>query len=65
MEFLSAYLPACWDILVESSVYVLLGFFFVGFFKAFVSEAFIRRHLGRSSAGDVVKAALIGAPVPL
>ena len=54
-----------WHVLVEASPYVLLGFFFAGLLKAYVSDGFMARHLGGTSFFSVVKAAVIGAPLPL
>jgi hypothetical protein len=54
-----------WRVLVESSPYVIFGFFVAGLLKAFVSDSFMARHLGKRSVGSVVKAAIIGVPLPL
>lgn len=54
-----------WQVLVESAPYVVFGFFVAGLLKAFVPDAFMARHLGKSSVGSVVKAAVIGVPLPL
>ncbi|MUM76853.1 SO_0444 family Cu/Zn efflux transporter [Pseudodesulfovibrio sp. F-1] len=56
---------ASWHVLEESAPYVLLGFFVAGLLKAFVPDAFMARHLGGRSFGSVVKAAVIGVPLPL
>lgn len=56
---------ASWHVLEESAPYVLLGFFVAGLLKAFVSDSFMARHLGGPSFGSVVKAAVIGVPLPL
>lgn len=55
----------CWQILLESAPYVLLGFFATGLLKALVPEEAIVRHLGKSSTGSVLKASLFGVPLPL
>lgn len=62
---MSAYLLACWDILVDSSVWMLMGFFMAGLLRAFVPEDLVARHLGGKSASSVFKAALFGVPLPL
>ncbi len=53
------------DTLVESSFYLLIGFFFAGIVKAFVRTESIVRHIGKPNMISVVKAALIGTPLPL
>jgi len=55
----------CWDILVDSSIWMLLGFFMAGLLRAFVPSDLVARHLGRNQSGNVFKAALFGVPLPL
>ncbi len=64
-DLLMNILKACWQILLEASPYVLFGFFAAGLLKALVPEDLVARHLGKSSAGSVLKAALFGIPLPL
>jgi hypothetical protein len=54
-----------WIVLLESAPYMLLGFFAAGLIKAFLPDDFITRHLGAGKRGAVVKAAIVGAPIPL
>lgn len=54
-----------WIILEESAVYMLFGFAMAGLLKAFLPDDFISRHLGRGNVKSVVKAALLGLPLPL
>lgn len=54
-----------WNVLVEAGPYVLFGFFVAGLLKAFVPDSFMAKHLGGESFGAVVKAAVIGVPLPL
>ena len=54
-----------WHVLVEASPYVLVGFFVAGLLKGFVPDSAMARHLGKDSIGSVVKAAVIGVPLPL
>ncbi|MDE6018534.1 MAG: permease [Muribaculaceae bacterium] len=49
----------------EMSPYILLGFLIAGLLHAFVSRETFARHLSGRSLGTVVKAALIGVPLPL
>lgn len=55
----------CWGLLVESAPFVLLGFLAAGLLKGWLPEDLVRRHLGRNSAGSVLKASLFGVPLPL
>jgi uncharacterized membrane protein YraQ (UPF0718 family) len=56
---------ACWQILAEASPYVLFGFFAAGLLKALLPQDAVARHLGRRSVGAVLKASLLGIPLPL
>lgn len=49
----------------EMSPYILLGFFIAGLMHAFVSRPLMSRHLAGSGWRAVIKAALIGVPLPL
>ncbi len=65
IDMFAGILVACWDILVDSAPYVLFGFLAAGLLKALVPEEAVIRHLGKSSAGSVLKASLFGIPLPL
>jgi hypothetical protein len=65
MQALISYPLACWTILVQIAPALLLGFVAAGIISAFLSEAFVKRHLGGGGLWPVVKAALIGVPMPL
>jgi uncharacterized protein len=54
-----------WEILLDASVYVLFGLLVGGLLKVFLSPGLVARHLGKEGAGTVVKAALIGIPLPV
>jgi uncharacterized membrane protein YraQ (UPF0718 family) len=58
-------LHACWDILVDSSFWMLFGFFMAGLLRAFVPSDLVARHLGKNQSGNIFKAALFGVPLPL
>ncbi len=51
--------------LAEMSPYLLLGFLIAGVLYAFVPGDFYRSHLSRPGVWSVIKAALIGVPLPL
>lgn len=52
-------------IFYESSIYVLIGLAFAGILHEFIPLNFVAKHLGSSSIGSIVRAALFGAPLPL
>lgn len=49
----------------EMSPYILLGFFIAGIFHAFIPQKTFARHLSGTGWRPVVKAAMIGVPLPL
>ena len=65
IDIITNVLLESWHVLMEAAPYVLFGFFVAGLLKAFVSDSFMARHLGKKSVGSVFKAAVIGVPLPL
>ena len=61
MEFIYSLI----NMIAEMAPYLLLGFLVAGVLYAFVPGKFYRNHLSRPGAWAVVKAALIGVPLPL
>ena len=58
-------LGQCWAIFVEAAPFVLFGFFAAGVLRALLPEEAVARHLGGQGAGPVLKASLVGIPLPL
>ena len=52
-------------LLSEMAPYLLFGFFFAGILHIFFSTETIARHLGKSDMGSVIKASVLGIPLPL
>lgn len=61
MEFIYSLI----NMLAEMAPYLLLGFGIAGILYAFVPSSFYRKHLSRPGMLSVIKAALIGVPLPL
>jgi uncharacterized protein len=55
----------CWMVLGEMAPYLLFGFLMAGLLSIFVSPEWVERNLGRGGFGPVLKATLIGIPMPL
>lgn len=53
------------ELFIESAPWLILGFLVAGIMKVLVPQELLARHLGKSGVGGVVKAALLGAPLPL
>lgn len=54
-----------WNILLESSVYILLGITIAGLLRLILNPNTVLKHLGRGRYSSVVKAAVLGVPLPL
>lgn len=65
MEFVLTMLKESWRLLMESSVYVLFGIVVAGLMKMFLSPGTVARHLGKGRVLPVLKAAMLGVPMPL
>ncbi len=53
------------ELVNQMSPYILLGFLLAGLMHAFVPNDLYRRHLGHRSVGSIIKATLLGVPLPL
>ena len=56
---------ASWHLLLESSVYIIFGLLVSGLLRVFLSPNTVARQLGRGRIRSVIKAALLGIPIPL
>ncbi|MDJ0721894.1 MAG: hypothetical protein QNJ04_09695 [Desulfobacterales bacterium] len=54
-----------WRVLLEASIFILVGLTAAGLIRVFLSADVIARHLGRGRFMPVLKAALLGVPLPL
>ncbi len=54
-----------WNILLESSAFILLGLIVSGLLRVFLNPGSVSRHLGQGRFKSVLKASLMGIPIPL
>lgn len=54
-----------WNTMAEMAPWLLFGFLAAGVLSVFFSPRWIERHLGGRGAGPVLKASLLGVPLPL
>ena len=54
-----------WHILLDASIFVLFGLLVAGLLRVFLQPAGVARHLGNGRILPVIKAALLGIPLPL
>jgi len=59
------YFQNLWMVLEELSFWLLFGCFVSGLMHVLISQDWLRRHLGGSGFGSVVKAVFVGVPMPL
>ncbi len=65
MQFLIHFLQSFWQTTGEMAPYLLFGFFATAISVLIVRPDFIERHLGQGSKFSILKAAMIGVPLPL
>ncbi len=65
MSLLLSIASSCWQMLAEAAPYTLFGFFAAGLLKGAFSDDLVARHLGGSSLSSVLKASVLGIPLPL
>jgi uncharacterized membrane protein YraQ (UPF0718 family) len=54
-----------WNILLESSIFILFGLIVSGLLRVFLNPGAVSRHLGQGRFRSVFKASLMGIPIPL
>lgn len=64
-NLIRAVFEATWLLLLDSSVYILFGILVAGLLKVFMNPETVLKHLGSGRFSSVIKAALIGVPLPL
>jgi len=65
MEFILRVLTESWKLFLDSSVYIIFGMVVGGLIKVFFRPAAVAAQLGRGRFYPVLKAALLGIPLPL
>lgn len=58
-------IEAAWALFISMAPYLLLGFLAAGLLHGFVPLSFLTRHLGGEGPLAVIKAAILGVPLPL
>lgn len=65
MNLLLNILLQSWNILLESSVFIIFGLLVSGLLRVFLNPGVVSRHLGKGRFKSVFKASLMGIPIPL
>ncbi len=64
-NFMAAVLYESWQLFLQSAPYMLFGLLIGGLLKVFLSADYVAKHLGRGRFSSVVKASVLGIPIPL
>lgn len=65
IDIISGIVRESWHLLNDSSLFILFGLFMAGVLKVFMPDDFVGRHLGTDDFVSVIKASLLGVPLPL
>lgn len=65
LEFFQQLTLETWHIFTDAAPYVIFGFLAAGLIKAVLPEEAVAKHLGGRSTAAVLKASLLGIPLPL
>ena len=65
MNLIFSVFHEAWNLLLESSVYIIFGLVVSGLLRVFLNPNSVSHHFGQGRFLSVLKAALIGIPIPL
>lgn len=65
MAFLTDWIQQIWQVFLEAGPWLVAGFLVAGVIHVLVPVDKVTRHLGKPGLGGILKAALVGAPLPL
>ena len=65
MEIIILYFENFFELLNAMAIYILIGIIFAGVLKQIIPDDFVSKHLGDGNFSSVLKASLLGIPMPL
>jgi uncharacterized membrane protein YraQ (UPF0718 family) len=65
LRFLTEFAYNTWDLVAEMAPYLLFGFAVAGALHVLIRKDFVQRWLGKPGLGGVIKASVLGVPMPL
>lgn len=65
IDFMARVTSSTLDLFLDASPYILLGILVAGLLRMFLSTEYVAGHLGRGRILPVIKAAILGIPIPL
>jgi uncharacterized membrane protein YraQ (UPF0718 family) len=65
MNIILGILNETWYLFLESSLYIIFGLTISGLLRTFLNPSSVAHHLGKGRITSVIKASLLGIPIPL
>lgn len=65
MQAITRYFEALWEVTLEAAPWLLIGLVAAGLIKTLVPADWMSRWLGKRGLGSIIRAAVIGTPLPL
>lgn len=65
LSIASQVLVSAWEVLLDSSPFIIFGFIIAGLLKAFLPDDLVGKHMGKGRYSSVLKSTLLGIPLPL
>ena len=65
MNYVQNYFQALWQLSLEAAPWLVLGLVIGGLFKSLIPTAFLHKHLTKPGFASILKAAVLGVPLPL
>jgi len=65
VDYITNAVLSAWGLLLDSSIYILIGLLFGGILRVFLNPHSVAKHLGKGRFSSVFKAAILGIPLPL
>ncbi|MFI3165652.1 MAG: SO_0444 family Cu/Zn efflux transporter [Bacillota bacterium] len=65
MEYLKLFVVNFVDMFIDIAPYLMLGLLFVAIMDAFIKKETILKHMGKDDFSSVLKASVVGVPLPL
>ena len=65
ITYISAYLLSCWEVLIDSAPFMLVGFSIAGIFHIIIRAQIVTTYFSKGRISSVIYAALVGIVLPL
>jgi uncharacterized membrane protein YraQ (UPF0718 family)/copper chaperone CopZ len=65
LDVIRTFLSETYNLFIEISPYLILGFFFAGLLHTLLGEKYIQKHFSKSGILSTIKAVIFGIPLPI